>query len=264
MEVILAVGLLGFGIAIVMRLLSGSLETLQSVRGANQALDLVPIINLKLENPSVNIPIVDDQGGQTLVGDARQDFQRRFFNKIFKSIQDNGAIQLLVYQYPKEIQKRDDSEHGYRQAYRLIPLKPADAELKKYFPDTFSTILDDNPTEIYRIVLSASSANAPEKLMTEQSDRQEEKDRGEVNVPVFEEYDIGSGKLGSGEKSIFVCQLRKNLDPDKHLFLALQVHIFRQSDNPSRSNSNPSMQLWDQTFHVENRMFSYNTSLLAY
>ena len=83
-------------------------------------------------------------------------------------------------------------------------------------------------------------------------------------MPVFEEYDIGSGKLGSGEKSIFVCQLRKNLDPDKHLFLALQVHIFRQSDNPSRSNSNPSMQLWDQTFHVENRMFSYNTSLLAY
>ena len=78
MEVILAVGLLGFGIAVVMRLLSGSLDTLQSVRGANQALTLVPIINLKLENPSVNIPIVDEDGGQTMVGDAREDFQRRF------------------------------------------------------------------------------------------------------------------------------------------------------------------------------------------
>ncbi len=264
MEVILAVGLLGFGIAIVMRLLVSSLDTLQAVRGTNQALDLVPIINLKLENPSVNIPVVDDKGGQSLVGDARQDFQRRFFNKVFKSIQDNGAVQLLAYMYPREIQKRDDSAHGYRQAVRFIPLKPADAELRKFFPDTFDTIMDDNPSEIYRIVLSASSANSPEKLMTQPATRQEEKDRGEDNVPVFEEYDIEAGKLGAGEKSIFVCKLRPNLDPDSHLFMALQVHIFRQSDNPSRSNSNPTNQLWDRTFHVENRMFSYNTSMLAY
>ena len=86
LEVILAVGLLGFGIAIVMRLLTNSLETLQAVRGANQALDLVPVINLKLEDPSVDIPIDDDKGGLTAVGDSNVAFQRRFFNKIFNII----------------------------------------------------------------------------------------------------------------------------------------------------------------------------------
>ena len=80
-----------------MRLLTNSLETLQAVRGANQALDLVPVINLKLEDPSVDIPIDDDKGGQTAVGDSNVAFQRRFFNKIFNIIKDDGAVQLLAY-----------------------------------------------------------------------------------------------------------------------------------------------------------------------
>ena len=264
MEVILAVGLLGFGIAVVMRLLSGSLDTLQSVRGANQALDLVPIINLKLENPSVNIPIVDEDGGQTMVGDAREDFQRRFFNKVFESIKDNGALQLLAYQYPTDLKKTDDSEHGYSLAVRFIPLKPVDPALRIFFPDNFDSIFEDNPAEIYRVVLSASSANSPEKLKTKVASRDEERDRGEVKVPDFVEYDIEGGRYGDGDKSIFVCQLNETLKADEHLFLALQVHIFLQSDNPARTNNNPSPQLWDRTFHVENRMFSYNTSMLAY
>ena len=264
MEVILAVGLLGFGIAVVMRLLSSSLDTLQSVRGANQALDLVPVINLKLENPSVNIPIVDEDGGQKMVGNARMDFQRRFFNKVFESIKDNGAIQLLAYQYPRDLKKTDDIEHGYRLAVRFIPLKPIDPDLRTFFPDSFDSIFEDNPSEIYRVILSASSANSPEKLKVKGASRDEERDRGEVKVPDFVEYDIEGGQYGAGDKSIFVCQLDETLKPDEHLFLALQVHIFLQSDNPARTNNNPSPQLWDRTFHVENRMFSYNTSMLAY
>ena len=261
----MAVGLLGFGIAIVMRLLTNSLETLQAVRGANQALDLVPVINLKLEDPSVDIPIDDDKGGLTAVGDSNVAFQRRFFNKIFNIIKDDGAVQLLAYQYPREKKKSDDNEHGYSLGLRFIPLKPTDSELQKFFPGQMDTIMQDNPAEIYRVILSASSANAPEKLKTKPASRPDETERGEVLVPIFEKYDIENGQIsGSGDKSIFVCQLRETLDPDEHLFLAIQVHIFRQSDNPSRSTSNPSLQLWDRTFHVEDRVFSYNTSMLAY
>jgi prepilin-type N-terminal cleavage/methylation domain-containing protein len=268
LEVIIAIGLLGFGVAIVMRLLSGSLETLMVVRGANQALDLVPVINLKLENPSVDIPIVDDQGNQTAIGDANVAFQRRFFNKIFKSIQDKGAVQLLAYQYPREKllgKSPDDSEHGYSLGVRFIPLKPLDNELQKFFPSKISTIKEDYPSEIFRVIISASSANDQEKLQTRSANILEQ-GRGEDKVPVFAKYDIQSGNIsGSASgKSIFVCQLNKSLDPDDQLFLAVQIHIFRQSDNPSRSNSNPSMDLWDRTLHIEDRLFTYNTSMLAY
>jgi prepilin-type N-terminal cleavage/methylation domain-containing protein len=268
LEVIIAIGLLGFGVAIVMRLLSGSLETLMVVRGANQALDLVPVINLKLENPSVDIPIVTDQGNQTTIGDENVAFQRRFFNKIFKSIQDKGAVQLLAYQYPREKlmgKSPDDSEHGYNLGVRFIPLKPLDNELQKYFPSKISTIKEDYPAEIFRVIISASSANDQEKLQTRAANALEQ-DRGEDKMPVFAKYDIKSGNIsGSASgKSIFVCQLNKSLDPDDHLFLAVQIHIFRQSDNPSRSNSNPSMELWDRTLHIEDRLFTYNTSMLAY
>jgi prepilin-type N-terminal cleavage/methylation domain-containing protein len=268
LEVIIAIGVLGFGVAIVMRLLSGSLETLMVVRGANQALDLVPVINLKLENPSVDIPILDDNGNQTTIGDADVAFQRRFFNKVFEIIQDKGAVQLLVYQYPREKligKSPDDSEHGYNLGVRFIPLKPLDNELQKYFPSKISKIKEDYPAEIYRVIISASSANDQEKLQTRTANDQEQ-ERGEDKVPVFAKYDIKSGIIsGSASgKSIYVCQLNKSLKPDDHLFLAVQIHIFRQSDNPSRSNSKASMDLWDRTLHIEDRLFTYNTSMLAY
>jgi prepilin-type N-terminal cleavage/methylation domain-containing protein len=268
LEVIIAIGLLGFGVAIVMRLLSGSLETLMVVRGANQSLDLVPVINLKLENPSVDIPIVDDKGNETTIGDADVAFQRRFFNKIFEVIQDKGAVQLLAYQYPREKlmgKSPDDSEHGYNLGVRFIPLKPPGKELQKYFPGKTSTIKEDYPAEIFRVIISASSANDQEKLQTRTANT-EEKERGEDKVPVFAKYDIKSGSTSgsAGGKSIYVCQLNKSLDPDEHLFLAVQIHIFRQSDNPSRSNRNPTMELWDKTLHIKDRLFTYNTSILAY
>ena len=147
---------------------------------------------------------------------------------------------------------------------RLIPLKPAsDAKLKEFFPDNTDMIYDDQPSEIYRIVLSASSANAPDKLITKAATADERK-RGEEKAPVFEKYDIKGDRFGEGEDSIYVCKLKGDMKSEEQLFLAIQVHIFRQSDNPARSGVTPTFQHWDRTFHVENRMFSYNTSMLAY
>ena len=125
-------------------------------------------------------------------------------------------------------------------AVRFIPLKPVDPALRIFFPDNFDSIFEDNPTEIYRVVLSASSANSPEKLKTKDASRDEERDRGEDGGSDFVEYDIEGGRYGDGDKSIFVCQLNETLKADEHLFLALQVHIFLQSDNPARTNNNPS------------------------
>ena len=257
LEVILAVGLLGFGVAIVLRLLTGSMDTLKVARAAKHSLDLVPILNAKLSHPGIDDPPEV----------ARTDvipFQRRFFDAICREILDNGAVQLLVYQF----QQNDQIQGGLENALgtNFVHLQQSGGgDLERFFSGTLDQIAVDKPLEVYRLVLSASSANSLDKLES-RNPSADEANRGEVQVPEFFRYDILTGQLGNsaGNESLFVCRLRKSLDPGDLVFLAIQVHIFRQRGTAGKSEGNPSPAYWNQGFQVEDLVFSYNTSLLAY
>ena len=256
-EVILAAGLLGFGVAIVLRLLSGSMDTLKVARAAKHSLDLVPILNAKLSHPGIDDP-------PEVARDHDMPFQRRFFNNVCREILDHGAVQLLVYQF----QRDDNVQGGLENALstNFVHLQQSGGgDLEQFFSGTLDQIVQDKPLEVYRLVLSASSANSLDKLET-RSPSAEELNRGESQVPEFFRYDILTGQLGNsaGNESLFVCRLKDSLDPGELVFLAVQVHIFRQRGTAGKFKGNPSPAYWNQGFQVEDLVFSYNTSLLAY
>ena len=122
----------------------------------------------------INIPtIVDESGVGGRGGKADQTFQRRFLTNC-----TTLSKATVRFSFSLPVFRR------IQMGMRLIHKASIRCETKRIFPDNTDMIYDDQPSEIYRIVLSASSANAPDKLITKAATAEERK-RGEEEAPVL-------------------------------------------------------------------------------
>jgi hypothetical protein len=252
-EVVLAIGLLAFGVAIALRLLTGSLESLQSARASLSALDLVTIIEAKLNNPGIDDP--PEQKNEDQIS-----LKRRFFNEVFDAIQDNGAIQLIAYPYEPADPPTDDNSLGVR----LMPIPEySGGTLDRFFSSNLSKVLSDAPETMYRLILSASPANE-EKLIYTQSESTV-KPFAPEKIADFVDYDCISGQLrkGSNSQVLQIAQIKSDVDSDFTYNLAIRVHIFRESFNFKPGAVMDAQQL-NRDFHVKDLAFTFDTMLLAY
>ncbi len=202
-EVVLAIGLLAFGVAIALRLLSGSLESLQTARASLSALDLVTIVEAKLNHPGIDDPPV-------LKNQDQISLKRRFFNEIFDEIQDNGAIQLLAYPYePDAPIPSDNNALGVRML--LVP-GYSGSTLENYFSSNLTMILSDEPDTMYRLILSASPANEETLIYSQATENK--KAFAPEQIADFVDYDCLTGRLNGGTESqvLEIAQIDSSAD----------------------------------------------------
>lgn len=253
-EVVLAIGLLAFGVAIALRLLSGSLESLQTARASLSALDLVTIVEAKLNHPGIDDPPV-------LKNQDQISLKRRFFNEIFDEIQDNGAIQLLAYPYePDAPIPSDNNALGVRML--LVP-GYSGSTLENYFSSNLTMILSDEPDTMYRLILSASPANEETLIYSQATENK--KAFAPEQIADFVDYDCLTGRLNGGTESqvLEIAQIDSSADSDFVYSLAIRVHLFRESFHFKPGATLDKDQL-NRDFHVQDLAFTFDTMLLAY
>jgi len=253
-EVILAIGLLAFGVGIALRLLTGSLESLKAARSANTALDLVPVVEAKLSQPGIDHP-------PALNVQSKISLKRRFFNQVFSSIKKNDAIQILVYPYESDAQNQND-RNALGARFAPIPGLGADS-LQSYCSSNLATLGTDAPDQLFRVVLSASPANDETLIYMKKaaSPAAFEPER----IPSFVEYDVKSGGLPSGSSSqtVDICQIKPNEKEEHHSSIVIRAHIFRQSF-PFSPGAKPDTEELNKNLQINNLAFTFDTILLAY
>lgn len=256
-EVILAIGLLAFGVGIALRLLSGSLESLKAARAANTALDLVPVIEAKLSQPGIDHP-------PALNVQSQDSLKRRFFNQVFTSIKKNEAIQLLVYPYDSGSGNQND-RNALGARFSPIPGLGGDS-LQSFCSSNLATLVSDAPDQLFRIVLSASPANEERLIFTKKATNPAafEPER----IPSFVEYDVKSGGLPSESSSqtLDICQIQTTNSGetgDSYSSIVIRVHIFRQGF-PFSPGANADTDELNKNLQINNLAFTFDTILLAY
>ena len=251
-EVILAIGLLAFGVGIALRLLTGSLETLKAARSANTALDMAPIVEAKLSQPGID-------GPPSLNVKSQISLKRRFFNDLFLAIKDNNAAQLLLYSYKSD---PDDGNDLNALGARFVPLVGA-SNLGSHCSSTLDKMVEDAPGQLFRLVLSASPANEEDLIYTKKATNQLafQPDR----IPSFVKYDVKSGALpnGSSSQTLDICQIKPIEKADAHSSLVVRAHIFRQGF-PFSPGAKATIEELNRNLQFNNLAFTFDVMVLAY
>lgn len=261
-EVILAIGLLAFGIGIAMRMLTGALESLRTAKSANAAMEVVPIVEAKLEQPGID-------GPQALNVQSKTPLKRRFFDELFREIKGSGAVQLLVYNHDQESSPGSNRINALGAKFLEFP-GVGGGTLDKYLSSDTSQLTKDSPEELYRIILSASPVN-DQKLIVETTVKTPSvQDFSRGFEPEFYAYDIvdhnvsgPSSSSSPGGQTIDIAKIKSAAKPEEVTSLAVRIHLFPQSLSFAQGNF-PTREKLNQSIRAKDLAFTFDTLLLAY
>jgi hypothetical protein len=261
LEVVLAIGLLAFGVAIALRMLNGSLESVKTARSVNDAMVIVPLVEAKLTQPGIDSPMVLKGGTDPIP------LKRRFFDEVFNGIKNTGAIQLLAYPYSPDplVGSSTESANALGGRFMQVDSLGGGNSFQNFLSSDQGKLITDAPDKLFRIILSASPVNDKE-LVQEESSAPITQGFSKGWEAKFFAYDITSGQerdSGSGVQPIKIAKMKGNLDPKLFSSLAVRVHILPQpfAFVPGAS---PTLQSLNKTIRSKDLAFTFDTMLLAY
>lgn len=243
-----------------MRMLTGALESLETAKSVNSAMEIVPVVEAKLEQPGIDGPQILDRPDKVPL-------KRRFFEQLFRSIKGRGAVQLLVYTFDPDTSKPKVMKDRNALGARFLEFPGiGTGTLDPYLSSNISQLAMDSPHTLYRIILSASPVNDDSMIVVDSVNPATVEDFSRGYEPAFRDYDIRTGSTastGSDGQTIEIAELKSSVQVDQVSSLAVRVHLFPQP-YPFAPGMAATQVGLNKSIRAKDLAFTFDTLLLAY